>query len=396
MNTQKAVGVSIRNGLLVFYEHNRRSMRIAGHLLMWLVVYFALIDSTSSRVFQDNDHVINTASIVDFIETVVLYYFIGYYILPKFFYQRDFVKLTLLLLALFFVVYQVNFYLFGYLGSISNQTRPDGQVTYARKIATMLEEAGWLGCFTTLRVSLWNFSYGFLLPLLILVFKVFRDVISYQRRLVIAERDKFALELDFLKAQVNPHFLFNTLNSVYARIFDTDEQAANLVLQLSELMRYNLYETDQPKIALGKELAYIQNYLDLERNRLIGQNIVIDYQQTGDPTAYQIAPLLLIAFVENAFKHGVKGIIEPAYVQVTAEVKNGELVFIVENSIPPKRPNRESVPKTGGVGLVNVRRRLDALYAGRYALDVATTANTYTIRLTIGLELLRLETTTAI
>ncbi|QJD81041.1 sensor histidine kinase [Spirosoma rhododendri] len=192
--------------------------------------------------------------------------------------------------------------------------------------------------------------------------------------------------MSFLKAQVNPHFLLNTLNSVYARIFEADQQAADLVLHLSELMRYNLYETDQPRIGLDKELAYIQNYLDLERNRLSGQDVLIDYEQSGEPAHYQIAPLLLIAFVENAFKHGVKGATQPAYVQVRAEVDTaGQFIFAVENSLPSRQPVALGAGRSGGVGLANVRRRLEALYAGHYSLITQADETTYTVTLTINL-----------
>lgn len=386
MNTRLLTGPTFRARLLAFYERNRQALRVGGHVVAWAVFYFVFIHNTTFRIYEDNEQVVRTASIIELIRTVILYYFIGYYLLPTFLYRRNYANLVLILVVIFFIMYQINYSIFQYLVSISDGTHSGGKETHARRIATMLQEAGRLGCFTSLRVGIWNFLNSFGLPILAVVAKVFRDIISYQRRYVTAERDRFALELSFLKAQVNPHFLFNTLNSIYARIFDTDEQAANLVLQLSELMRYNLYETDQPSIGLDKELAYIQNYLDLERNRLTDQNVVIDYEQKGNPAGYQIAPLLLIAFVENAFKHGIRGATLPAYVQVRAEVGEGDLVFKVENSVPPKRSVVERAPISGGVGLGNVRRRLDALYGGRYTLDVTATEKTYTVNLTIRLE----------
>ncbi|WP_461052348.1 sensor histidine kinase [Spirosoma arcticum] len=383
-----------RPTLLAFYERHRRAFRVGGHVAMWLAVYFLLIKDTYPRIFEDNERVGSVASFAALFQAMVLYYSIGHYVFPKFFYKRDYAKLILILATVFFVIYQINYLLFYYLDSISNKVRPDGKFTYVRKIFRMVQEAGWLGCFTSLRVFLWNLSYNCFLPIFMLVTKGFRDIIDYQKRLVTAEKDKFALELSFLKAQVNPHFLFNTLNSVYARVFDSDEQAADLILRLSELMRYNLYETDVAKITLDKELSYIQNYLDLERNRLSDQYVVIDYEQSGNPSAYQIAPLLLIAFVENAFKHGVKRATEPSYVQVSANLTDGKLVFRVQNSVPHRReaPPAESEPlvhsdrESGGIGLVNVRRRLDALYKGRYELVVTPNLDTYLIVLTMRLE----------
>ncbi|WP_020598132.1 sensor histidine kinase [Spirosoma panaciterrae] len=384
MKIQSHINQSTQDFILGFYESNRQTIRGFWHILMWIAVYFLLIRSTAPRIFEDNTKVINTASFVDLLQTIVLYYLIGYYIFPRLFYQRYYATLLLSLVFIFFCVYQLNYNLFYYLASISTQNQQRN--TYAIKIATMLKESGWLGCFTNLRISLWNLSYGFFLPMLLLVFKAFRDIITYQKRIVTVERDKFELELSFLKAQVNPHFLFNTLNSIYADIFDTNEKAADLVLRLSELMRYNLYETDSPKIALDKELAYIQNYLDLERNRLSDQYVVIDYKQSGNSSIFQITPLLLIAFVENAFKHGIKGTTEPAYVQVRTSLLEDQLIFQVENSIPLKRPLGEPDKKSGGIGLDNIRRRLEALYKGNYELITNIAATTYTVTLKIKVE----------
>lgn len=356
---------------------------------MWVLIYFLLFKTSVTRLFEDNDQVADTACLVALLETMLVYYFVGFYIFPTFFYRRKYLLFLLSLTGVFFLTYQINYTELSYLALISNGRKATGEITYARKIFAMLRQVGRLGCFTDSRVALWHLSYGFFAPILVLVYRGFSDIIGYQRKVVAAERDKFALELDFLRSQINPHSLFNVLNSVYADVFETNEKAADLVLRLSEMMRYNLYEADVPRIGLDKELAYIQNYLDLERNRLSGQGVSVDYAQTGDLEHYQIAPLLLIAFVENAFKHGVKGS-SAACIEVTALVENGQFTFQVENSIAPKRqvPAGEAVtlPKAGGIGLGNVRRRLDALYKGQYKLTLTPAEDRYTVVLTIQLE----------
>lgn len=357
---------------------------------MWVLIYFLLFKTSVTRLFEDNDQVADTACLVALLETMLVYYFVGFYIFPTFFYRRKYLLFLLSLIGIFFLTYQVNYTEVAYLSSISNGHKATGEVTYARKIFAMLRQAGRLGCFTDSRVALWHLSYGFFASILVLVYRGFSDIIGYQRKVVAAERDKFALELDFLRSQINPHSLFNVLNSVYADVFDTNEKAADLVLRLSEMMRYNLYEADVPRIGLDKELAYIQNYLDLERNRLSGQGVSVDYAQTGDLEHYRIAPLLLIAFVENAFKHGAKGARSGAYVAIVALVENGQFTFQVENSVAPKRqvPVGEAITalKSGGIGLSNVRRRLDALYKGQYKLILTPAEDRYTVVLTIQLE----------
>ena len=388
MNGQPYKNKSFLESILGFYETNHRLFYVFRRLVFWVVVWLFERYYFSPRLYKDNLDVIATGSTISFIQTVSLYYLLGHVILPKFLYKRRYVIFIVLILSVFFIIYQINYKLLNFLLTISNST--NSEETYVKKIVLMLTEAGWIGCFTDLTVFLWNYAYSFFFVTLILTVKIIKDVIGYQKRMVIIERDKFALELDFLKSQVNPHFLFNTLNSVYARIFDTDEKAADLILRLSELMRYNLYETNLPTISLDKELDYIQNYLNLERNRLSDRYVVIDYEQSGDASAYQITPLLLITFVENAFKHGIKGAKKPAYVQIRADIMANQLVFRVENSVPEKLlVVADSDKKSGGIGLDNIRKRLAALYQDNHQLIINTSENTYEVTLTIKLKFRR-------
>ncbi|GAA4451771.1 hypothetical protein GCM10023189_14110 [Nibrella saemangeumensis] len=365
----------------------RRLIRVGTHLLFWLSLYAFERYYFSPSLLKDNETVVTWASVLSFLQTIAIYYSIGYVAYPKFLYRKRYGVFLLMLGVIFLLIYQTNRVQFTFLVTLSGDS-PIRSDAYVPKIAAMLTEAGWFGCFTSLRVFFWNYAYSFFVPTIILFIKAVNDVFRYQQRLRISERERYALELSFLKSQVNPHFLFNTLNSVYGRVFETDEQAADLVLRLSELMRYNLYEADGPRISLEKELAYIQNYLDLERNRLQGEDVLIEYEQEGDPASYQIAPLLLIAFVENAFKHGIKGASGPAFVQVRAAIQADTLRFMVENSVPlqRRRPDQPVDSKRrGGVGLLNVKRRLDAIYLMAY--DLSVTAGEYTYRIELAVRL---------
>ncbi|AQG80154.1 sensor histidine kinase [Spirosoma montaniterrae] len=326
--------------------------------------------------FHDNKKVEDWISVGLVLQTIAIYYFLGYFVFPRYIYKYRF---GVGLAWLFFVhtlIYETNYLLFWYLQQINDGPRIE-------RDWKLFLDAGLLGFASNWLGALWSFMYSFPFALIILTVRVVNDIIRLRT-------DNLNLELAFLKAQVNPHFLFNTLNSVYGRVFDSDQQAADLVLRLSELMRYNLYEANVPRIDLEKELAYIQNYLSLERNRLLDEDVLIEYDQQGDPAPYTIAPLLLIAFVENAFKHGVKGAAEPAYVQVRAEIGSGVLLFEVENSLIsrqiPESLIRNKGKKAGGVGLSNVRRRLDSLYAGRYELSLTPDSDSYTARLQIELQ----------
>ncbi|WP_338870774.1 histidine kinase [Spirosoma sp. SC4-14] len=349
--------------------------RIGSWLLFLLFIRYIYF----KNFYSDREGILNLLTANLFIQTIVIYYVFSYYIFPKTLYQLRWIATLLWLLAWQIFIYEYNYILFLFLSNLNHGTRLD-------RDWQRLYEAGLLGFISNGWASFWSFFYSFPFAIMGLTAKAIKDIILLQTKTLLLEKDKLNLELDLLRSQVNPHFLFNTLNSVYARIFDTDEKAADLILRLSELMRYNLYETDLPKIALDKELAYIQNYLDLERNRLSDRYVVIDYDQSGNPSIYQITPLLLITFVENAFKHGIRGATEPAYVQVSANLTEGLLTFQVENSIPEKRLSSEPNKKSGGIGLGNVRRRLDTLYKDKYELITRATKHTYEVTLTIQVE----------
>lgn len=185
-------------------------------------------------------------------------------------------------------------------------------------------------------------------------------------------------ELNFLKSQINPHFLFNTLNSLYALTLKKSDEAPEVVIKLSEMMRYMLYECNEPEVPLSKEVNYIRNYLDLERLR--HKNLDIKFDVEGSMNDLKVAPLIFIAFIENAFKHGASNHISAGFVHIHIYLDGGELNLYVENSKPEKQPTQDH-RRSGGIGLVNVRRRLAILYKENYNLEVHDKPNTYGVNL---------------
>ncbi len=214
--------------------------------------------------------------------------------------------------------------------------------------------------------------------------------IKLANSLLISEKQKKALEnerlnaeLNFLKLQINPHFLFNTLNSIYSQAHLKSEQTEYSILKFSQIMRYVLYDSTTGKIPLKKDLEYIRNYIDLQKLR-ISKNITIQYDVTGVTSDLLIAPLLLITFIENAFKHGIS-YSSPSAIDIRIGVTGTDLTLTVGNTII-RNPlhNRDSAG--GGVGLVNARRRLDVLYPGRYLLDISDNNSIYVVNLKISLD----------
>jgi len=186
---------------------------------------------------------------------------------------------------------------------------------------------------------------------------------------VIREKEQKENELRHLKAQLNPHFLFNTLNNLYGLSVAESKKLPGLMLKLSDLLRYSLYDTGQHYVALQKEIDYIANYVDLERLRL-NDSMDILLKQKGDTTELYIAPLLMIVFIENAFKHfsAVKG--ERAFIHILLLVKGNELNLNIKNSIDPGFVPPPAGKRKGGLGLENARQRLNLIYPGQHSLNI--------------------------
>ncbi len=192
------------------------------------------------------------------------------------------------------------------------------------------------------------------------------------------ENQRLSAELSFLKSQINPHFLFNSLNSIYSLAYQRSETTPEAILKLSEIMRYMLYECNDNKVALSKELQYLQNYIDLQKIRF-GNKSYIDFKVDGKIEHQQIVPLLLIAFIENAFKHGIAN--DPlSPISLLIDMDADHLHFYIRNK---KHNNNRDI--IGGIGLNNVKRRLDLLYPGKYNLDITEDEQTYTCELSLVL-----------
>ncbi|HVW94688.1 MAG TPA: sensor histidine kinase [Mucilaginibacter sp.] len=192
------------------------------------------------------------------------------------------------------------------------------------------------------------------------------------------ENQRLSAELAFLKSQINPHFLFNSLNSIYSLAYQRSATTPEAILKLSEIMRYMLYECNDNKVSLEKELQYLQNYIDLQKIRF-SDKAYIDFKVEGRVEGQQIVPLLLIAFIENSFKHGVAN--DPHIpIRLLIEVDEEHLHFYMQNK---KHTNNRDA--SGGIGLNNVKRRLNLLYPNKYNLDIRDEAETYTVELSLVL-----------
>lgn len=230
----------------------------------------------------------------------------------------------------------------------------------------------------------WAFAQSFIVVSASTVLKIITDWLRNNQQTQELERKHIESELQFLKTQVNPHFLFNTLNNLYALTLKKSESAPEIVLKLSELMRYMLYECNEKKVSLRNEVKFLQNYLELEMLRQ-PKGIDIQLNVKGQIKNQEIAPLIFIAFIENSFKHGINANIEEGFVHIFLDIHEEEISFSVVNSKQEALTTIDRKVKSGGIGLVNVKRRLEILYPNKYKLEIKETPKTYEIKLLMNL-----------
>ncbi|HXP48360.1 MAG TPA: histidine kinase [Bacteroidia bacterium] len=208
--------------------------------------------------------------------------------------------------------------------------------------------------------------------------KMMIDRAKNQRYTEEVEKEKIKHELDFLKSQHNPHFLFNSLNSLYFQIDKTNSDARGTLLKLSEMLRYQLYECNADRIPIDNELNYLKSYIELQRLRL-DENYTINFRIEENVKDFEIAPLLLIPLVENAFKHVSHFINKPNKINVTLSYSNRAFICEVSNT-SEQQPDREG----GGIGLKNLERRLEIMYPGRFDINISEEHNSFCVTLKIN------------
>jgi len=225
-----------------------------------------------------------------------------------------------------------------------------------------------------------SFTDSEVLFAIFLIYLVLTSLIKLSKSWVVlqqVEKEKLSIELNSLKAQVNPHFLFNSLNSIYSQALVKSEQTAETVLELSNLLRYMLYEVGDDLVPLAKEVEMLENYIELQKLR-VDDGAHVNMTISGDIEGVQIAPLLVFPLVENAFKHGLKGASEEAFVQIDWAI-GAEIAVSIRNNLGSVDDMEKG--KYGGIGLENVKRRLQLIYPGRHELKINQKDNEFHVNL---------------
>ena len=288
---------------------------------------------------------------------VPLFYWITLYLVPHVFKNRGAIWYIVSLVISVLIFYFIELFL------------QESVITFEHEEANLL---GIQGLFPIVMIAGIGSTYGLLI-----------EFIKIQADKAEEQQEQMQSELSFLRSQISPHFIFNVLNSiVYLVRTKSHKEAEEVTLKLSSLMRYMLYDSDQTMIPLTKELDYLKNYIDLQETRF-GEDIRIDFQQAGVIRGCMIEPMLLIPFVENAFKHGVNQVKDPE-ILIYFSINDGYLEFSVQNKIGEK--NLESQEPSSGIGLKNVIRRLQLLYPEKHQLSISENEGFFNVLLTIYLD----------
>jgi len=288
------------------------------------------------------------------------YYFNVYYVVPVFLYRKKYAAFALLFLA----------------GIVAASLLRVPLATYLSQhyFAPGKPPPGLSQLFFNSLINI------FIWTICLVAGKLIVDRIRFQKYIEVIEKEKMKNELDFLKAQFNPHFLFNSINSIYGNINKSNSTAREMLLTFSEMLRYQLYECNTSVISIEKEISYIRNYISLQQIRK-PENLSIQLNVSEDVRGITIAPLIFMAFIENSFKYVSNHEDRLNEVQISLARSNNQLFFKTFNT--KENVNGREMIDPGGIGIANVKRRLELLYPGKHALMIQNNDHSFEVMLNL-------------
>lgn len=328
------------------------------HVIFW-VLYFIFWTSVAAR--SNGVSYFNAFSMTSawFVGQAGIFYSCVYWLVPRFFNKKQYAIFILLALIIVAISAAIPA---GYTIWLMHQISRDFKISF--------------GVFF-LYVSLSNFFVA----VISVAAKVIKDRLKGEQRNQLLEKEKTENELRFLRSQINPHFVFNAINSIYVLIKKDPDFAADTLAKFADMLRYQLYECNVDEIPVENEIGYLDNYVGLEKLRK-GDMVSVDYTVASEVKDFSIAPLLLIPFVENAFKYVSAFTNQRNEIKIAADYRDKVFSFFVENttndSINIKKDKTYS-----GIGLENVKRRLELIYPGRHTLKIDAANNVYSVLLTV-------------
>lgn len=343
-----------------------KTPRLIWHLVFWVVFisFFAIVYAS----FEENYAEQFLIQLTDATYQLPPVYFALYFLMPRLLFKERYITFSLSLIGLVFAAsiasWMVYIYVQDPLFWPEDSYAPD----------------------------VWNWGKIFkatnkVYPVIVLaiVIKWFKYWFKDQKRTQQLEQEKLQAELKFLKAQVHPHFLFNTLNNLYALTLKQSKDAPEVVLKLSDLLDYMLYECNAELVPLKKEIKLVEDYIALEKMRY-GNRLEVTFDIRGEIEQTMIAPMMILPFVENSFKHGVSGELNESWVSIDLSVKEENLTLKVENSRSKSEGHEDHFKYKEGIGLKNVKRRLDLIYKENFDLNILDSEESFLVVLKLNLK----------
>jgi two-component system, LytTR family, sensor kinase len=342
-----------------------------GHLAGW-VLFFSLIIGFIAHSPNSIESLILEPAFLIFCFTYLLLFYINYFLLiPQLYLKKKYLLYFLIILLLFSAVYFIKPF-----DRLISMNPPPGRPAFTempnnnrpppkpeKKMNRRLD-------INSIIIFLTVWSLSTAIP-------VIRRWRLTEKRALEAEAEKANAELSFLKSQVNPHFLFNTLNNIYSMAVTKNENTAPSIMKLSNIMRYVTDEVGQDFVPLDLELDCMRDYIDLQRMRM-GQKVNIDFSVSGQTGNKKIAPLILMTFVENVFKYGISSH-EPSDILIKLSAEDHNITFLCQNKLFEVKRNTERT----GIGIPNARQRLQYLYPNKHFLNINTDNGVFTVQLTL-------------
>ncbi len=348
-----------------------RTNKVLIHLLFWAGYLAFLVFVFSGRDDLDRAFAI---SVIQIVPQIALAYLNMEFLIPVFYVRKRYLAYTGLVILSFIGIY----FLYEYVITLYfQQAGPPFMPGRMRGRMPMHFFSPMRG----MRIA-YVFSQTLAIFFLSAAYKISRIAAKKEQEAAALRSENLNAELKFLRSQINPHFLFNALNNIYALSVIKSDQAPDMILKLSNMLRYILYDCNADRVPLGKEISYINDYVAMQKlkDEQI-TNVEIDYTD-ADPD-FMIAPMILIPFVENSFKHSQIEDVQHGWIRMKIETHDKKLFFSISNS---KAKSEYSKDKVGGIGLENVKRRLELLYPGRHELLIADKRDVFSVDLKIILD----------
>lgn len=343
--------------------------RLLSHLLFWAGLFFLITVLAALNTGKIRPHLITY--LVTLPSQMAAAYALNYYQIPQLLYKKKYLLFAISLVGCIYVFSALDRISVVYFAE--PYIRTDFQ---QESIAEILSDTAYL--FSVYFTG--TYMYAFVMMLI----KAVKNRYEEKHQIEILQKEKATNELKFLKGQIQPHFLFNTLNNLYALTLTKSDLAPKVVLKLSELLDFILYQSNQSSIPISKEIELIQGFIDLETLRY-GEKIAIDFNYKMENKSTQISPLLLLPLVENAFKHGASGSVDNPIINIDLKVQSNQILFDIFNTKPKKVITQVMKGNGKGIGTENLKRQLELNYPNKHTLVVEETPETYKVRLAIDL-----------